>query len=166
MKTYTTTIPVTPVTGKRGNMYVINGREVNGGGCCEVLLKDVFGLPAVKDNTSWRESCDIPELGLSVKSHLCTLADDLVGDDIEPLMDAYLAGCHCTYTAWVEWQYSTSGVQTLKVWFIPNAKLKEFFLKFGRIDGGKVRIKEKTWKRKQSRTDWLDRNAYMVPKGL
>lgn len=149
---------------REGKGWNVNGVHVpTKGDVRELLLKSAYGLPMVKDQTSWRVSCDLPEFGYSVKSQHCTLANDLTTGDVSWQANEYVTHCKCTLTVWVNNEITEGDFFQLECYGIPMNKLKEFCERFGNIDSdkGTTRIYKMKW-RGQSRQEWFRLNAVPV----
>lgn len=107
--------------------YVVNGRPVNKGDTCELLVKIYFGVDPVKDITMWRNGSDLNDLRISVKSPKASLCDDLRGD-VDSQINAYCAGCHCTSVIWADFDGDT-----LEMWRMDMDTFKRFTKRFGRV---------------------------------
>lgn len=107
--------------------YIINGRPVNRGDACELLVKIFYGIEPVKDITMWRNGSDLNDMRISVKSDKASLCDDLRGD-VDTQINEYCAHCHCNTVIW-----ATFDGDVLEMWKMDLTTFKRFTKRFGRV---------------------------------
>ena len=134
----------------KGAPYTIDGEHwFNHGDLCEIALKHCLGLKAVKDgNGKWNKCSDIEETATSVKSSKATLASDLIGTDIDLMLDRYFAEVHST-----NFSYVAIVDESLIEYNMNAEEFREFTKTWANINERKV-IRYKSTSGKMLR--WLD----------
>ena len=138
----------------KGAPYTLNGVNwFNHGDLCEIALKACKGYKPTKDgNGKWNETSDIEETYTSVKSGKATLASDLIGEDMEEMLNRYFKEVHST-----NWSYVVIIDNEMLIEYnMTTEEFREMLLTWANINERKV-IRFKNTSGKMLK--WLDARA-------
>jgi len=123
-----------PLKGNKFKSWTIDGADYNGGECKELVAKDFYHLPRVKDNTAWNTGADIAEMEISVKSAKASLCESLAGLPMDVQIARYCSECACKAVMWVEFDGDL-----LEMWIMPLDVFAKFTKRFAHVStDGKI----------------------------